>query len=112
MDEEQMIECILWIFLAGGAVITASSLATKIRRKQDWFMSIGGLMVTVSGMGLVLEIFDHVNFNFTETTGMATTGALGFGILLFVMGFCFDQLQVRRIVMLQKEAELIKRAQS
>jgi uncharacterized integral membrane protein len=112
MDEKQMIECIFWIFLAGGAVITASSLATKTRRKQDWFMSIGGLMVTVSGMVFVLGAFEHVDFNFSETIGMATAGALGFGLLLFVMGFCFDQLQVRRIVKLQKEAELINRAQS
>ena len=101
MDIEELFEVFLTLTFFVGLFLVAASVSARPRERQDWILCAGAMLGSL-GVGLLRlamggNLFDSV------PAGFAILGVSGLGVMLFSMGFLYDQLRTRRIVKLRKD---------
>lgn len=97
MDYEVAYQCLLGLLHLLAVVVGLTALLRPKRRKQDYLMGVGALLASFSGVFVAYEIVGSGSIS-SEYLLVAALGTLGLGMILFAMGFLFDQLQTRRIL--------------
>ena len=103
MDAEDAFEVFLTVAFLIGILIAVGSTMAVPRERHDWIMIAGSLLGTL-GVGLLLLVI-HGDLFQSNTAAFVIMGILGLGIMLFSMGFLYDQLRTRRILRLRQQFE-------